>query len=203
MSAGRESARPISEQGASLRVGVHSVGAQNKGTPWGTPDPDLFPWELNSHASDFQGSAPRGEWVGAELGCHPRERRAEHCRQLWPWAQPDPREPPRKSPSRRPSWSGQGPPAVTRAHSRVAHRAGPSPALSLEADGWHWSGSAAPGGSCPCHPRGAALVSVVRTELQPQSSCSRQQKEGEAERRACFSLLGNIWKPHKSLPFPS
>lgn len=119
------------------------MGGQNKGTPWGTPAPDLFPGGIDLHALDFQGSATRGEWVGAELGCHPTERRAEHCRQLWPGERPDPRKPPRKSPPRWPSWSGQGPAAGTKAHGRLAHRAGPSPTLSLEAHGWRWSGRAA------------------------------------------------------------
>lgn len=45
---------------------------------------------------DFQ----RGEWAGAELGCHPMKGRAANFRQLWFLANPDPKEQYRNIPSK-------------------------------------------------------------------------------------------------------
>lgn len=45
---------------------------------------------------DFQ----RGEWAGAEFGCHPKKGRAANFRHLWFLVHPDPKEQYRNMPSK-------------------------------------------------------------------------------------------------------
>ena len=123
------------------------------------------------------------------------ERRAGHCRQLWPWEQPDPREPHRKSPLTPSTWSGQGPAAVTKAPTAEWRtELAPLPCSVWMQMVRHWSGRAAPGGSSLCPVALSSQSSCpcqCRQDGVPASgSCSRQWDRGRSRKKGLLLSSG-------------